>query len=60
MNVVQSWTSRGRAPFAITWWAVHVVVIVVAVLMLNWRNKVPLSIRARLRARRARRTAAAA
>jgi lipopolysaccharide export system permease protein len=53
MNIVQSWTSRGRVPFAISWWIVHAVVIAVAAMMLAWRNKVPMSLRARLRAHRA-------
>jgi lipopolysaccharide export system permease protein len=60
MNVVQSSTSRGRIPFAVSVWIVHVVVIAIAILMLHWRNRVPLSFRARLRARRANRALAQA
>jgi lipopolysaccharide export system permease protein len=55
MNVVQSWTSRGRIPFSVGWWLVHVVVVVLAVAMLTWRNRVPQTLRSRLRARRAAR-----
>ncbi len=53
MNVVQSWTSRGRIGFAVSWWLVHVVVIALAIAMLAWRNRVPHSLRGRLRAARA-------
>jgi hypothetical protein len=60
MNVVQSSTSRGRLPFGVAWWLVHVVVCVIALAMLAWRNRVPQSLRARLRARRANRKIAAA
>ncbi len=52
MNIVQSWTSRGRVPFGIAWWAVHAAVIVLAAVMLAWRNRVPRSWRARLAALR--------
>ena len=60
MNVVQSWTSRGRIPFAISWWLLHAVVIALALAMLAWRNRVPQSWRGRLRAARAQRVARAA
>jgi len=60
MNVIQSSTARGRIPFALSWWIVHAAVIALAALMLAWRNKVPLTIAARLRLRRARRAAVAA
>ena len=53
MNVVQSWTSRGRIGFAVAWWLVHAVVIVLGIGMLAWRNRVPRSLRARLRGLRA-------
>jgi lipopolysaccharide export system permease protein len=53
MNVVQSWTSRGRAPFVLTWWVVHALVLGLALAMLAWRNRVPVSWRARWRARHA-------
>jgi lipopolysaccharide export system permease protein len=53
MNVVQSWTSRGRAPFVLTWWIVHALVLGLAAAMLAWRNRVPVSWKARWRARRA-------
>ena len=52
MNVVQSWTSRGRLAFGISWWVVHALVIVFGFAFLAWRNRVPLSLRARLKARR--------
>ena len=55
MNVVQSWTSRGRIDFAVAWWLVHVVVIALAIAMLAWRNRVPQSLRSRMRAARAAR-----
>jgi lipopolysaccharide export system permease protein len=60
MNVVQSWTSRGRVAFGISWWVVHVIVIALGIAMLAWRNKVPQSWRSRLRARRAARMATSA
>ena len=59
MNVVQSWTSRGRLDFAISWWVVHGLVIALAFAMLAWRNRVPQTLRSRLRARRAVQPAAA-
>jgi lipopolysaccharide export system permease protein len=60
MNVVQSSTARGRMSFEVSWWIVHAGVVAIGVAMLVWRNRVPLSWRARLRARRAdRRTSAA-
>ncbi len=52
MNVVQSWTSRGRFAFGLTWWIVHVLVIAFAIGMLTWRNRVPQTIRSRIRAAR--------
>lgn len=60
MNVVQSWTSRGRIGFALSWWLVHAVVIALGIAMLTWRNRVPQSLRSRLRARRAARSAVGA
>ncbi len=53
MNVVQSSTSRGRLSFAVAWWLVHVLVLVLAFAMLAWRNRVPQSWRARLQRLRA-------
>ncbi len=55
MNVVQSWTSRGRIGFSVSWWLVHAIVIVLAIAMLTWRNRVPQTLRGRLRAARAQR-----
>lgn len=52
MNIVQSSTARGRLPFGVAWWVVHVVVCLLALAMLAWRNRVPQSLRGRLRARR--------
>ena len=52
MNVVQSWTSRGKLPFGLTWWIVHALVIVLGIAMLAWRNRVPRSLWSRLRAAR--------
>ncbi len=57
MNVVQSWTSRGRIPFGVAWWAFHALVIALAIAMLVWRNRVPRSLRSRLRAFRSARLA---
>ena len=57
MNIVQNATSRGRLPFALSWWIVHAVVFALALAMLAWRNRVPVSLRGRLRARRAARAA---
>lgn len=51
MNVVQSWTSRGRLSLAVAWWLVHALVLALAAAMLVWRNRVPRSWRARLRRR---------
>jgi len=51
MNVMQSMTSRGRLPFSLTWWLVHSVVVAAALALLAWRNRVPRSLLARLRAR---------
>ena len=59
MNVVQSWTSRGRVGFGVSWWLVHAVVIVFAFAMLAWRNRVPQSLRSRIRAARSARLATA-
>lgn len=60
MNVVQSWTSRGRLSFMVAWWLVHVFVIALAVAMLAWRNRVPRSWRSRLAAWRVARPASVA
>ncbi len=49
MNVVQSWTSRGRIGFAVAWWLVHAVVLVIGFTLLAWRNRVPRSFGSRLR-----------
>ena len=57
MNIVQTWTSRGRMSFGVSWWLVHALVAVLAVAMLAWRNRVPQSLRARLRATRHERRA---
>ena len=59
MNVMQSWTSRGRLPFALSWWLVHAVVIAFALGLLAWRNRVPQTLRGRIRAARAARAVAA-
>jgi len=59
MNIVQSSTARGRMPFALSWWVVHLVVALLALAMLAWRNRVPQSLRSRLRALGAARAAAA-
>ena len=48
MNIVQSWTSRGRMQFVVAWWLVHAFVIALAVVMLAWRNRVPRTWRSRL------------
>lgn len=50
MNVVQSWTSRGRIAFGFSWWLVHALVVVLAIGMLVWRNRVPQRWRSRRRA----------
>ncbi len=61
MNVMQSMTSRGRLPFGLTWWMVHSIVVVLALALLAWRNRVPGSLWSRLRAAMGvRRQAAAA
>jgi lipopolysaccharide export system permease protein len=57
MNIVQSWTSRGRIDFVLSWWLVHALVIVLAIGMLAWRNRVPQSLRSRLRSARLARAA---
>lgn len=49
MSMMQSWTSRGRISFAVSVWVVHGVVLLIAVMMLIWRNRVPQTWRARLR-----------
>ena len=54
MNIVQSWTSRGRIPFSIGWWVVHAAVLAIAFAMLAWRSRVPRSLRSRLRIGRGR------
>jgi len=59
MNVVQSWTSRGRLPFALSWWIVHALVVGLGLGLLAWRNRVPQTLRARMRAARAARPTAA-
>ncbi len=59
MNIIQSWTSRGRIDFAISWWLVHGIVIALGIAMLGWRNRVPQSLRGRLRAAQSRRLIAA-
>ena len=58
MNIVQSSTARGRIPFAVSWWVAHVVVALLALAMLAWRNRVPQSLRSRFRARSAARSVA--
>ena len=58
MNIVQSWTSRGRLSFAVSWWVVHAIVIALAFAMLAWRNRVPRSFRSRWRAARAAKASA--
>ena len=57
MNIVQTWTSRGRMSFGVSWWLVHAVVAALAIAMLAWRNRVPQSLRGRLRAARSARKA---
>lgn len=52
MNLVQTWTSRGRMPFGIAWWIVHAVLIALGIALLAWRNRVPGAWRARRRGRR--------
>ena len=60
MNIVQSSTARARIPFAVSWWIAHVAVALLALALLAWRNRVPQSLRSRLRARHAARAASAA
>ena len=57
MNIVQSSTARERIPFAISVWIVHFGVALLALAMLAWRNRVPQSMRSRLRAWSAARAA---
>lgn len=52
MNVMQSMTSRGRLPFSVSWWLLHLIVVIVALVLITWRNRVPGAIRAWLRGRR--------
>jgi lipopolysaccharide export system permease protein len=38
LTLVQNYTSQGRLSFGISWWLVHVIVFVIAITMIVWRN----------------------
>lgn len=38
LTLVQNYTSQGRLSFGVSWWLVHVIVFVIAISMIVWRN----------------------
>ena len=49
MTLFQNWTTRGQLPFAVSWGALHVAVLVFALAFLHWRMEIRVPWRARLR-----------
>jgi len=61
LSLIQNWTALGRLPFGVSWWALHVLVLGIAVGLLWWRSGVRRSLVSILKAwaRRTRPLAAA-
>jgi lipopolysaccharide export system permease protein len=39
LTLVQNYTTQGRLTFQIAWWLVHAIVLTIAIVMLDWRNR---------------------
>jgi len=48
MTVLQNWTARSLLPFSVSWLALHVAVLLIALGLLRWRMQVRVPVRARL------------
>lgn len=39
LTLVQNYTTQGRLTFGVAWWLVHGIVLTIAIVMLDWRNR---------------------
>jgi lipopolysaccharide export system permease protein len=39
LTLVQNYTTQGRLTFGVAWWLVHAIVLIIAIVMIDWRNR---------------------